>query len=63
MLADPARWPGNFLYVTLQKLKDLEKTAILFSSMDSGLGSFLPMTALGNFTASRSIPTPTTLPR
>jgi hypothetical protein len=39
---DPACGSGNFLYVTLQKLKDLEKTAILFS-MDSGLGSFLPM--------------------
>jgi len=33
---------GNFLYVTLQKLKDLEKATILYS-MDKGLGSFLPM--------------------
>ena len=39
---DPACGSGNFLYVTLQKLKDLEKEAILFS-MDKGLGSFLPL--------------------
>ena len=39
---DPACGSGNFLYVTLHKLKDLEKEVILFS-MDSGLGSFLPM--------------------
>ena len=39
---DPACGSGNFLYVTLQKLKDLEKAAILYS-MDKGLGSFLPM--------------------
>jgi hypothetical protein len=39
---DPACGSGNFLYVTLQKLKDLEKAVILFS-MDKGLGSFLPL--------------------
>ncbi len=39
---DPACGSGNFLYVTLQKLKDLEKETILYS-MDKGLGSFLPM--------------------
>ena len=39
---DPACGSGNFLYVTLQKLKDLEKEAILYS-MDNGLGSFLPL--------------------
>ncbi|MBU0716121.1 MAG: N-6 DNA methylase [Verrucomicrobia bacterium] len=39
---DPACGSGNFLYVTLQKLKDLEKEAILYL-MDKGLGSFLPM--------------------
>ena len=39
---DPACGSGNFLYVTLQKLKDLEKTVILHS-MDSGLSSFFPM--------------------
>ncbi|MBU1694066.1 MAG: N-6 DNA methylase, partial [Verrucomicrobia bacterium] len=39
---DPACGSGNFLYVTLQKLKDLEKEAILHS-MEKGLGSFLPM--------------------
>ena len=39
---DPACGSGNFLYVTLQKLKDLEKSVILHS-MDSGLASFFPM--------------------
>ncbi len=38
---DPACGSGNFLYVTLQKLKDLEKEAILFG-MDRGLGAFIP---------------------
>ena len=36
---DPACGSGNFLYVTLQKLKDLEKEVILFA-MEHGLGSF-----------------------
>lgn len=39
---DPACGSGNFLYVTLQKLKDLEKEAIVFS-IKNGLGSFLPL--------------------
>jgi len=39
---DPACGSGNFLYVTLQKLKDLEK-AVILDSMDKGLGSFLPL--------------------
>ena len=39
---DPACGSGNFLYVALQKLKDLEKSVILHS-MDSGLASFFPM--------------------
>ncbi|MBI4027402.1 MAG: class I SAM-dependent DNA methyltransferase, partial [Verrucomicrobia bacterium] len=38
---DPACGSGNFLYVTLQKLKDLEKEVILYS-MESGIGGFLP---------------------
>lgn len=38
---DPACGSGNFLYVTLQKLKDLEKEALVFAG-DCGLGSFLP---------------------
>jgi restriction-modification enzyme MmeI-like protein len=38
---DPACGSGNFLYVVLQKLKDLEKEVIVFA-MDNGLGSFLP---------------------
>ncbi len=39
---DPACGSGNFLYVTLQKLKDLEKEAILFA-MEEGFPSFFPM--------------------
>ncbi len=38
---DPACGSGNFLYVTLQKLKDLEKEVILFA-MDNDLGGYLP---------------------
>ena len=38
---DPACGSGNFLYVTLQKLKDLEKEVALFA-MDQGMGAFLP---------------------
>ncbi|MEW6354764.1 MAG: DNA methyltransferase [Planctomycetota bacterium] len=38
---DPACGSANFLYVTLQKLKDLEKEAILYASQ-RGLGAFLP---------------------
>jgi len=43
---DPACGSGNFLYVTLQKLKDLEKEAILFA-MDNDLGGFLPQVGPG----------------
>jgi type II restriction/modification system DNA methylase subunit YeeA len=39
---DPACGSGNFLFVTLQKLKDLEKDVILFA-MDKGFGGYLPM--------------------
>ncbi|MCK4376371.1 MAG: class I SAM-dependent DNA methyltransferase, partial [Candidatus Brocadiae bacterium] len=39
---DPACGSGNFLYVTLQKLKDLEKEVILFAP-DRGLGQIMPM--------------------
>ncbi len=39
---DPACGSGNFLYVTLLKLKDLEKEVILYA-MEKGLGGFLPM--------------------
>ena len=38
---DPACGSGNFLYVTLQKLKDLEKEVILFA-MEHGFGGYLP---------------------
>ena len=39
---DPACGSGNFLYMALLRLKDLEKEAILYGN-DNGLGSFLPM--------------------
>jgi type II restriction/modification system DNA methylase subunit YeeA len=39
---DPACGSGNFLYVTLQKLKDFEKEVILYAS-NEGLGGFLPV--------------------
>ncbi len=39
---DPACGSGNFLYVTLQKLKDMEKAVILYA-MDKEFGSFLPL--------------------
>jgi type II restriction/modification system DNA methylase subunit YeeA len=39
---DPACGSGNFLYVTLQKLKDLEKEALIYAG-DNHLGTFLPM--------------------
>ena len=39
---DPSCGSGNFLYVALLRLKDLEKEVILFGN-DHGLGSFLPM--------------------
>jgi type II restriction/modification system DNA methylase subunit YeeA len=39
---DPACGSGNFLYVTLQKIKDLEKEVLVYSG-DKGLGNFLPL--------------------
>ena len=39
---DPACGSGNFLYVTLQKLKDLEKEVLVYAG-DKQLGAFLPM--------------------
>ena len=41
-ILDPACGSGNFLYVALLRLKDLEKEVILYGN-DNGLGSFLPM--------------------
>ncbi len=38
---DPACGSGNFLYVTLQKLKAMEKEVLVYAQ-DRGLGSFLP---------------------
>ena len=40
-MLDPACGSGNFLYVTLQKLKGLEKEVLIYAQ-DRGLGSFLP---------------------
>ena len=40
-ILDPACGSGNFLYVSLLKLKDLEKEVILFG-MEKGLGAYLP---------------------
>lgn len=39
---DPACGSGNFLYVTLQKLKDLEKEVIIFANQHLGQ-TFLPL--------------------
>ena len=39
---DPACGSGNFLYVTLQKLKDLEKEVLVYAS-ENKLGDFLPL--------------------
>ena len=39
---DPACGSGNFLYVTLQKIKDLEKEVLLYAG-DRELGNFLPL--------------------
>lgn len=41
-ILDPSCGSGNFLYVALLRLKDLEKEAILYGT-DNGLGAFLPM--------------------
>ena len=41
-ILDPACGSGNFLYVALLRLKDMEKEAILFANVN-GLGTFLPM--------------------
>lgn len=41
-ILDPACGSGNFLYVALLRLKDVEKEVILFGA-DNGLGTFLPM--------------------
>ncbi len=40
-MLDPACGSGNFLYVALQKLKDLEKEVAVYADA-CGLGSFLP---------------------
>lgn len=39
---DPACGSGNFLYVALQKLKDLEKEVLVFAA-DHGLPAYLPL--------------------
>ena len=39
---DPACGSGNFLYVALQKLKDLEKEVLIYAE-DKGFGRFFPL--------------------
>lgn len=39
---DAACGSGNFLYVTLQKLKDLGKEVLIYAG-DQGLGNFIPL--------------------
>ena len=41
-ILDPACGSGNFLYVALQKLKDLEKEVLVYAD-DKGLGRFFPL--------------------
>lgn len=41
-ILDPACGSGNFLYVALQKLKDLEKEVLVYAE-DKGLGTFFPL--------------------
>jgi type II restriction/modification system DNA methylase subunit YeeA len=45
---DPACGSGNFLYVTLQKLKDLEKEVLIYAS-ENKLGDFLPLVGPSQF--------------
>ena len=57
---DPACGSGNFLFVTLQKLKDLEKEVITYGS-DAGLKvSYIPRVVHGSSAASNSALMPTT---
>ena len=41
-ILDPACGSGNFLYVALQKLKDLEKEVLIYAE-DQGFGRFFPL--------------------
>jgi type II restriction/modification system DNA methylase subunit YeeA len=45
---DPACGSGNFLYVALQRLKDLEKQVLVYGA-DRGLGSLLPQVSPTQF--------------
>ena len=58
-ILDPACGSGNFLYVAIQQLLDLEKEVITFAARpDIALGLLPTRPARRNFTASRSTPTP-----
>ena len=56
---DPACGSGNFLYVTLQMLKDLEKAVIVYACMRFTSGT-LPVTAAGQAIIDYSRPRDTT---
>ena len=59
---DPACGSGNFLYVALRQLLDLEKE-IVTTAAQLGTSRFFPRCRRPNCTASRSTPTPTNWPR
>ena len=60
---DPACGSGNFLYVALQKLKDLEKEVLVYRQRPRARRASSRWSARGSSTASRSTPTPTSWPR
>ena len=58
---DPACGSGNFLYVAIHMLLDLEKEVIAYAA-SRGL-SLVPHVSPRSFTGWRSTPTPSSLPR
>jgi len=59
---DPACGSGNFLYIALQKLKDLEKEVILFGGSEGVETSFFPTVGPWQFHGIEINPTPTNSP-
>ena len=59
---DPACGSGNFLYLALLALKDLELEAILWGSLACKMPGSSRRSARGRAWASRSTPTPPSLP-
>jgi hypothetical protein len=58
-ILDPACGSGNFLYVALLRLKDLEREAAVTFPSEHGLNTYLPGVGPWQlYTASKSIPTP-----